>query len=507
MSQTRFLIDTNIVIGLEDNKAIDPVYSTLSSLCYKHKASLYVHEASIRDIERDRNLERKKIILTKLKKFSPIKTVLNPEIDTREALTEKFGKIPKENDLVDIELLLSLEVGVVDFLITEDSGIHKRAERVGIEDRVFTAKDAIDWLKQTYETHNVDLPRVEEKEFYEISHYINNDPIFDSIRNDYEGFNDWFQKKCIAEHRKCWVVQEDRKLAGIVIKKDNDNEKLSFDANKVMKVCTFKVAEDYRGEKLGEQLLKQILWYAHKNNYNGIYLTAYPKKQEFLINFLERFGFFISGKVGEGQIILEKRLTPKGDEENLPPFEFHTKFYPKYRQDSSVSKFFIPIKPEYHERLFPEIKPKVKNNQLSLFPDGNEDSNGVPGNTIRKVYLCRASSKQIKAGDILIFYKSKNSFITSIGIIESIHEPKDFKELIQMTAKRSVYSLTEQEKLMEENSTPLRVINFYLVGHFTNFLDLKELKKSEILKGAPQSISMTSNDKYNNIMKLTELRI
>jgi len=507
MPQTRFLIDTNIVVHLEDNKVIDPVYSTLSSLCHKHKVSLYVHDASIKDIERDKDLERKKIILTKLKKFSPIRTVLNPEIDTRETLVTKFGKLPKDNDLVDVELLSSLEVGVVDFLITEDLGIHKRAERVGIEGRVFTAKDAIDWLKQTYETHNVDLPRVEEKECYQIASYINKDPIFDSIRSDYSGFNEWFQNKCVAEHRKCWIVQEDKKLAGIVIKKDNDDAKLSFNAKKVMKVCTFKVAEDYRGEKLGEQLLKQILWYAHKNKYDGIYLTAYPEKQEFLINFLERFGFFVSSEISEGEIMLEKRLIPERAEEDLPPFEFHTKFYPKYRHDNEISKFFIPIKPKYHERLFPEIKPKVKSKQLSLFPDDNKEPNGVPGNTIRKVYLCRASSKQIKTGDILIFYKSESSFITSIGIIESIHEPRDFKELIQMTAKRSVYSSKEQEKLMEKGGKPLRVINFYLVGHFTKFIKLKELKDGKILKGAPQSISVTPNDNYKQIMKLTELRI
>jgi len=37
-----------------------------------------------------------------------------------------------------------------------------------------------------------------------------------------------------------------------------------------------KVKLKFRGEKLGELLLKQILWFAFKNSYDLVYLTTFP---------------------------------------------------------------------------------------------------------------------------------------------------------------------------------------------------------------------------------------
>ncbi len=48
-----------------------------------------------------------------------------------------------------------------------------------------------------------------------------------------------------------------------------------------MKICTFKVKDEFRGEKYGELLLKQVLWYAQANEYDLTYITAFPK-QDFL---------------------------------------------------------------------------------------------------------------------------------------------------------------------------------------------------------------------------------
>ena len=69
MSSQSYLIDTNIIIGLEDNHTVQPAYSSFSSLAAKHKVDILVHEAARDDINRDKNADRKKISLSKLNKF------------------------------------------------------------------------------------------------------------------------------------------------------------------------------------------------------------------------------------------------------------------------------------------------------------------------------------------------------------------------------------------------------------------------------------------------------
>ena len=101
---------------------------------------------------------------------------------------------------------------------------------------------------------------------------------------------------------------------------------------------------------------------------------------------------------------------------NLPPvganvLDFDREHYPRFHDAPLVRKFCVPIQPDYHRRLFPEI---AFASDLPLFPReafgpiiayGQERT---PGNTIRKVYLCRAKITRLRPGDILFFYMSKD---------------------------------------------------------------------------------------------------
>ena len=118
----KILIDTNILFGLEDNKAIDSKFSELQQKSQKYGIQLYVHEASKQDIARDRDPNRQNITLSKLDKFLQLEGIPIPDV---EYLENKYGRIRKNkgNDLVDVTLLHSLyEVGAVDFLISQDIG-------------------------------------------------------------------------------------------------------------------------------------------------------------------------------------------------------------------------------------------------------------------------------------------------------------------------------------------------------------------------------------------------
>jgi hypothetical protein len=59
----------------------------------------------------------------------------------------------------------------------------------------------------------------------------------------------------------------------------------------------------------------------------------------------------------------------------------------------------------------------------------------TPGNTIRKVYLCRAQAKGLKPGDILMFYLPRDRLaasqsLTTVGTFEQCWESRTAEELV-----------------------------------------------------------------------------
>jgi len=221
MNGLKLLIDTNILIGLEDNKEITEVFSSLHQKCHQHGVQIFVHEASKEDIKRDKNLDRQNIILSKIEKFPPLENIPIPEQNELELI---YGKISKPNDYIDVILLYTLhEVDAIDFLVTQDRGLHKRAAQVGIADRVFSVEDALVWLRDKYDRIKVALPYIEDKQCHQINR---TDAIFSSLRADYNGFDDWFLKSCVRSHRDCWTINFNDEIAGIAIRKEESFDDL-----------------------------------------------------------------------------------------------------------------------------------------------------------------------------------------------------------------------------------------------------------------------------------------
>ena len=46
MSSQAYLIDTNVIIGLEDDHTVQPAFAGLTSIAAKHKVDVLVHEAA-----------------------------------------------------------------------------------------------------------------------------------------------------------------------------------------------------------------------------------------------------------------------------------------------------------------------------------------------------------------------------------------------------------------------------------------------------------------------------
>ena len=152
MSQQSYLIDTNILIGLEDNHTVEAAYSRFYSLALTHKVDIFVHEAAKDDIALDKQVERRQIALSKIEKYRMLKKQRGlAQVDLNAA----FGPLKKPNDVVDATLLHTLEKGAVDFLVTQDKGLHQRAQNWSLDlaRRVLFVSDATELLIQTGESH------------------------------------------------------------------------------------------------------------------------------------------------------------------------------------------------------------------------------------------------------------------------------------------------------------------------------------------------------------------
>jgi predicted nucleic acid-binding protein len=216
MSAPKYLIDTNVFIGLEDHAEVAPDFASLQQLAVRHGVGIYVHAAAIDDIKRDNDTARRRVTLSKIAKFQVIQKVIGLD---QAALEPKYGAIRRPNDIVDATLLHALEIGVADFLVTEDQGLHARAHRVStaLGNRVFYVADAVSLLRTTYEAIEVVLPAIHEVDAHTIPL---DDPIFASLRSDYPPFDTWWREKCVKAMRKCWVVMDGTHIAGLVVRKD-----------------------------------------------------------------------------------------------------------------------------------------------------------------------------------------------------------------------------------------------------------------------------------------------
>jgi GNAT superfamily N-acetyltransferase len=415
--------------------------------------------------------------------------------------------MPKPNDEVDVALLHALEIGAVDFLVTQDLGISTRARRVSpsLANRVLNVPDAVVWLRAAFEPRQVRLPLVEELPAHAIRL---DDEIFDSLREGYPGFDDWWRTKCVQAHRKCWVVSIANEIAGIVVRKEETHAEAGTHhlGPKILKVCTFKVKPKFRGEKLGELLLKQILWFAQMNAFDLVYLTTF-EDQAVLIQVLRYYGFTMTGKNKGGEQVYEKELRRDlliaGDDDDL--FELARLNYPRFAARPPATAFCIPIQSEFHNILFPELAIKP---QLDLFTEQGLSDVRRPGNTIRKVYLCRAQTNKLAPGSVVLFYRSKSpgfpasQSITSAGVVEAVHQAVSLDDLVRLSAKRSVYSEAKLAAFAATVTHPVKVIDFLLVGHFEPAIKLGELLKSGVFSGGPpQSISKLPEERFKPVRK------
>lgn len=480
----KFLIDTNIFIPLEPTSIADLEANTdpaleFDQLCSKAGCEIFIHPAISQDIQNDKDASRKALRNRLTLRYSTLRS--SPpasSLNEHEIPSAEEGS----HDWVDNNLIAALFADLVDYLVTEDAGIHKKAKRIGLDSRVLFLDDAVAAVRDLFHQPSPPPPNVELKYVYQVD---SSDPIFDSLRNDYDGFDEWLTR-CKRQHRECYVsASSDSSIAGIAIFKSEDRLP-DGTKGKTLKVCTFKVSEHHSGNRIGELLLKPVMKYALEGDYDFVYLTTYPK-QEGLITFLHEFGF---REIGNRDSLYELAFCKelkycKDDLHQMDPLEFHIKYGPYVTSFVGNQSFVVPIIPEYYSVLFPELAP----HPVSLFSQTTKPC----GNAIRKAYICNSSIKKIKPGDNLFFYRSKDfSAITCIGIVEGVMRSNNPENIARFVGKRTVYSYSEIEEMCRNHDT--LAFLFRLVNLVDPKIPLQTLMANGIMKRQPQSISALKNE-------------
>lgn len=267
------------------------------------------------------------------------------------------------------------------------------------------------------------------------------DPFFDSLRNDYSGFDDWFKGK---SNQDAFVQYVNDEIAGFLYLK---LEELCVDdvspiiyADRILKIGTFKI--DAHGTKMGEQFIKIIMDYALNENVDVCYVTIYEKYRT-LIDLVEEFGFEFHGTKGRGKhtenVYIKKMNKITGDiKKNFPLIDYTT-----------AKKYLLSIYPQYHSVMFPDSILTTENKNII------RDVSYT--NSIQKVYVCSMEQvEKLNYGDIVIIYRTAedgkkaeySAVATSVCVVEEIKNQEEFFSFEDFYEYVSKYSVFDKKDLL-----------------------------------------------------------
>lgn len=305
---------------------------------------------------------------------------------------------------------------------------------------------------------------------------------FDSLKNDYPTFEEWFKKKKDANAYISYNKKSE--IDGFLYIKIED-EALSdmnqqFPQKRRLKLGTFKI--EAHGTKLGERFIRIIFNRAMDEKINEIYVTIYDKHQG-LINLLQRYGFLKKAKKNE--------ITKNGQEgvyfKLLEWSDSVLNNYPLVKLDDR--NFLLSIYPKWHSRLFPESK--LNNENSSIIKDISHT------NSIEKVYLTKMpETESLRKGDNLLIYRTTDrqgqarfrSVATSVCVVQEVLNIRNFRsyeEFYKYCEPYSVFNSTELNKFYKEKKYPI-IIRFTY-----NFPLNKKVTRDDIM-----TITRYTNENY-----------
>lgn len=482
--QLTLLLDTNVLIPLQDSYAVlDDNLANFHRLALIGGHKLVYHPASIEDFERDSDQGRRARNLEHIRRYPALEQPAKCPWNTPAT---------SANDACDNEILHALECDAAHALVTEDKGLLNKARARGLGNRTYNIQTAEDWLRRLHQPFDVSLPNIDDVPLHSLTPELAGS-FFDSLRHGYDGFDDWFRTKA-RENRKAWVYRDDAGVLGAICVYDVQLDEVITSEGKrldgkALKLCTFKVGQSVRGRKIGELFLKAAFRFGSENACEHIFIHANVEKHAYLVNLLADFGFSDVGSYGLDRVFVKQHPVSPPDPADLSPLQYVQRFYPHFQAGPQVQKFLVPVQQGFHQILFPDYHAL----QPLLFA-----THGSVGNAIKLAYLCHAASKNIRSGDVLLFYRSEDEqAVTSLGVVDQFAVLSDAASIAALVSRRTVYGIKEIEAMA---TRPTKVILFRLVKHFPAPASLKRLLADGVIAGNIQSITKISDVAFSRVL-------
>lgn len=473
----RALLDTNIIIHRENTQVTNFTIGKLFHWLDKLHYDKLIHPYSIEELRKYDNPQMQSLYDAKLDAYTTMKSVA---VQT-EAFRDLLRSFPETvNDRIDNQLLYEVYCGRADILITEDRRMINKAIKIGILDKVYTINSFIGKVSNENPALIEYKVLAVKKEFFGDVDLSNS--FFDTFREAYPEFDNWFNGKCDEEAYICRSDIGDI-LGFLYLKTESEDENYSditptFTPKKRLKVGTFKV--EATGFRLGERFVKIIFDNAIARKVDEIYVTLFTDRPELqaLHDLLTRWGFIEYGMKKNGEkteTVLVKHLGIYDEslsvKQNFPNITLGKK------------KFFLPIEAKFHSSLLPDSKLKTEN-EVDFLGDKSHKY------ALQKVYISLSYKRDMKPGDYVVLYrkgttegrKAYESAVTTIGIIdEVVYGFQNKEEFFRCCENRSIFSRSELENLWRYKSTSLLVVKFVFLKDLNKKLILKSLWDNGII--------------------------
>ena len=280
-----------------------------------------------------------------------------------------------------------------------------------------------------------------------------NDCFFDSLKNDYPGFDSWFKRKADGGIQALTLINNGRIHAFLALKRECEAIELvgkTLPEIQRLKISTLKLDEEIGGQRLGEGLVGVALWYWQRTRFEEVYVTIY-EKQEKLIGLLNHFGFSMVGQKHNGEKVLVKSRNKIDYSSAYTAFPFLS--------PGAQKGGIIPINDEFHDRLFPYSDSAYKKN----FVEEN-----TAGNGITKVYIGTPySATHYSEGEVVAIYrkytgegsKGRRSCVTSFCTITKVTVVKNngrslvpYSQYLSEAGNKTVFDRNELAQLYQNRN-------------------------------------------------------
>lgn len=330
------------------------------------------------------------------------------------------------------------------------------------------------------------------------------DGFFDSLKEDYPGFESWFEGKSRSGATAFVSKDEDGKVEAFVYVKDEECEAVgNLPAEPRMKIGTIKISPGSEGTRLGEGGIGLALWKWQRSPLDQIYLTVFPK-QEKLIGLIERYGFVWKGDKGGERVYLKDKRELDYSDNDIPWLKSFPYLDPDFKRG-----VYIPIYAGFHDNMF----------AYSELSNTEQKTDPLPvANGVMKVYIATPYEHiDYRPKDVALVYrvaesetnKTYLSAVTSFCTVTGVEwfkkdgivlGGKTFEDFVDSVGNKTVYGDDELSKSFKKRN--VCTITLLYNGYFGEGRNVnhKWLESKGFFKDHPYKIILNP-DQVRSILK------